>query len=54
MYILMTKEIRAKDSPNAVAINTIPLWSVGVMIVRGGDCPGSRPPVAFEAMTRIV
>lgn len=44
----MRREMREKDKTKAVAINTMPLWSVGVMMVRGGDCPGSRPPVSFE------
>jgi hypothetical protein len=50
----MSREIRAKVKPKAVAINTMPLWSVEVMMVRGGDCPGSRPSVSFEAMTRAL
>jgi hypothetical protein len=56
MYTLMIREIRAKIKPREVAINTMPLWSVAVMIVRGGDCPGrsSVPFVAFEAMTRVL
>jgi hypothetical protein len=49
----MSKEIRAKAKPKVVAINTIPLWSVEVMTVTGGDCPGYRP-VPFEAMARVL
>jgi hypothetical protein len=46
---LISREIRAKARPRAVAINTMPLWSVGVTTVSGGDCPGYRP-VSLEAM----
>jgi hypothetical protein len=45
----MRREIKAMVSAKAVAINTIPLWSVAVMIEIGGDCPGSRV-VEFESM----
>jgi hypothetical protein len=55
----MSRETRAKAKHKAVAIITTPLWSVEVMVVRGGDSPGSRlvefvPFVAFEAMARAL
>lgn len=51
MNIRMSSEIRPNIRPSAVAINTTPLWLVEVMIVKGGDCPGSRVGV-LEAMTK--
>lgn len=59
----MSRETRAKAKHKVVAINTMPLLSVGVMTVRGGDSPGSRSvpfvavpfeAVPFEAMTRVL
>jgi len=52
MNTLMSKEIMAKIKPKAVAINTMPVRSVEVITVRGGDCPGSRP-VVFESMIKF-
>jgi hypothetical protein len=55
MYTRISNETREKDRLRAVTISTTPVWSVGVMTVRGGDWPGSRPSVAFvafEAMGR--
>lgn len=47
----MSTEIKAKIKPKTVVINTMPLLSVEVITVRGGDCPGSRP-VEFESMIK--
>jgi hypothetical protein len=47
----MSSEIRPNIRPSVVAINTTPLWLVEVMIVKGGDCPGSRVG-ALEAMMK--
>jgi hypothetical protein len=49
----MSTETRAKAKHKVVAINTMPLWSVEVMTVRGGASPGSRS-VPFEAMARVL
>lgn len=49
MNTLSSIDMRANDKPNAAAISTMPLWLVAVMIVRGGDCPGSSS-VPFEAI----
>ena len=47
---LIRKETREKDKPRAVTINTMPLWLSGVIMVRGADSPGGRPPVEFDAI----
>lgn len=49
----MSTEIKAKVKPKTVVINTMPLRSVEVITVRGGDCPGSRP-VEFESMIKCM
>lgn len=37
---LIRAHIRTQLRPNAVAMITHPLWSVSVMMAKGGDCPG--------------
>lgn len=51
MNILMSKDTRVKDKARAVVINTTPLWSLDVIMAKGGESPAGRPPsVAFDAI----
>jgi hypothetical protein len=44
MKMRMNKEMAEKIKAKVVPIKMMPVWSVAVMIVTGGDCPGYRPP----------
>ncbi len=50
MNILMSKDTRVKEKARAVVINTTPLWSLEVIMAKGGESPGGRPSVAFDAI----
>ena len=49
---LIKAQIKTQLNPNAVAMITHPLWSVGVMTAKGGDCPGGV--IMFAGAGRIL